>query len=406
MDRIILHVDMNNCYASIEAILNPKLRGFPIAVCGSEEDRSGIVLAKSQEAKILGVKTAETIWEAKKKCPELLVVPPHYDEYIKYSKLAKKLYYEYTNQVESFGLDECWLDITNSINLFGNSRNIAEDIRERMKREIGITVSIGISFNKVFAKLGSDLKKPDAITEITKDNYKKIVWKLEVDKIIGIGKATKKRLNSVGIFTLGELAKSDPGFLKRRLGINGIYLWNYANGRDFSRVMDMNDRAPIKSIGHSITCREDLIDDIEVRNVFQELSLGLSKRLRDNDLEAGGIRISIKDNELRRSQYQSPLPYKTLSSIIISEEGFKLFKNIYNWKKPIRALGIRAIDLRKRGEPKQINLFSNYHYIRNKEIVDRTIYDLRKRYGEEIISFGSLIGDIKLPKNRNHRAII
>ena len=185
MKRVILHADMNNCYASIETKLNPELKGLPIAVCGSVENRHGIVLAKSQEAKIMGVKTGEVIWQAKQKCPGLLTVPPHYEEYLKHSSLARSIYYDYTNQVESFGLDECWLDVTGSVHLFGSGREIADKLRLRIKKELGITVSVGVSFNKIFAKLGSDIKKPDAVTEINKDNFKDVVWKLPVEEMIG-----------------------------------------------------------------------------------------------------------------------------------------------------------------------------------------------------------------------------
>ncbi len=345
MKRVILHADMNNCYASIETKLNPELKGLPIAVCGSVENRHGIVLAKSQEAKIMGVKTGEVIWQAKQKCPGLLTVPPHYEEYLKHSSLARSIYYDYTNQVESFGLDECWLDVTGSVHLFGSGREIADKLRLRIKKELGITVSVGVSFNKIFAKLGSDIKKPDAVTEINKDNFKDVVWKLPVEEMIGIGKATKRKLNQIGIYNLGELAGSDPQLLKGCLGINGYYLWQYANGRDDSNVADRDSHTEVKTIGRGITCREDLLNNEEVRCVFQELAFDVSKSLREYNFKARGVQITIRDNDLYSRQYQCSLDMATQSSIHLTEKVMDLFKKRYEWYLPIRSLTIRAINL-------------------------------------------------------------
>ena len=252
MERTIIHSDMNNAYATIEASLNPNLRGKAIAVCGSTENRHGIVLAKSREAKALGIKTGEVIWQAKNKCPDLIIVPPHYDEYLKYSKAIRKIYYSYTNLVEPFGIDEAWLDVTNSLHLFGSGRAIADDIRYRAKKELGITVSIGISFNKVFAKMGSDMKKYDAVTEIPKDRFKEILWQKNVEDILGVGRATKKKLNDMGIFNLGQLAAADPEVLRKKLGVWGVYLHDNANGFDESPVADRDFKDVIKSIGHHL----------------------------------------------------------------------------------------------------------------------------------------------------------
>ena len=401
MERTILHVDMNNCYASIEAKLNPELKGLPIAVCGSREDRHGIVLAKSQEAKILGVKTGEAIWEAQSKCPNLIIVPPHYDEYLKYSRMAREIYYDYTNQVEPFGIDECWLDITGSIHLFGSGKEIAEDIRNRIKKELGITVSIGVSFNKIFAKLGSDLKKPDAVTEIPKKYFKDIVWKLNVEELLGVGRKTKVKLNQLMIKTIGDLANADPKILRHRLGINGIYLWRYANGIDNSKVDDSEYVAPIKSIGRGITCSADLLNNNEVYNVLKELSFGVSKSLRDNKLIASGIQISIKDKDLITKQFQKQMAYDSLSSTILVEEAYELFLDRYNWDKNIRAMTIRAINLKKRDKGGQVNFFYDYEIFMKKEKVDDAFFNIRERFGKDSITFGGLMGDIKIPKERN-----
>lgn len=398
MERTILHADMNNCYASIEAKLNPKLKGRPIAVCGSVEDRHGIVLAKSQEAKAFGVKTGEAIWQAKNKCRNLIIVPPNFEEYLKHSRMAREIYLEYTNQVEPFGIDECWLDVTNSKNLFGNGQEIAEILRKRIKSELGITISVGVSFNKVFAKLGSDLKKPDAVTNIPQSEFKKIVWNLKVDEMIGIGRATKKKLIGCGILTLGDLANSDVQRIKNLLGKNGVYLWQGSNGRDFSPVKDNNFQPEIKSIGRGITCREDLIILDEIRRVFRELSFLVSKKLREFGFWAKGVQITIRDNELNTKQYQALLENQTQNSLTLTDEAMEIFRNKHNFNLPLRSITLRAINLSNKSEAQQLNFLDDYETQLKKEKVDKAIYDIRKRYGKEKISFASQMFDLKLPK--------
>lgn len=257
-NHAILHSDLNCFYASVETMLDPSLRGKAVAVCGCTEDRHGIVLAKSELAKKAGVKTGMVNWEAKQCCRDLIIVPPQYDQYLKYSKLTQAIYQRYTDMVEPFGMDECWLDVTGSRCVCGDARTIAENIRCSVKEELGLTVSIGVSFNKVFAKLGSDLKKPDAITEISPESYKEKVWPLPCSDMIYCGPATTKKLAQYGIHTIGEVAGCDPLFLKGLLGVNGLALWTYANGRDHSRVMHKDFVSPVKSVGHGITCVSDL----------------------------------------------------------------------------------------------------------------------------------------------------
>lgn len=232
MLRSILHCDMNNFYASVECMLDPALKKYPIAVCGSVEERHGIVLAKNYKAKAFDVKTGDAVWQAKQKCKDLVVVPPHYEEYIKYSKLARSVYERYTDQVEPYGMDECWLDISGTESLFGSPEKVANEIRETMKFELGLTISVGVSFNKIFAKLGSDMKKPDAVTVIPKDTFKEKIWGLPAADLLGVGRATQRTLDSYCIRTIGDLANTDPEFLRRTLGKNGVVLWNYANGND------------------------------------------------------------------------------------------------------------------------------------------------------------------------------
>ena len=398
MKKVILHSDMNSCYASIEAKLNPKLRNIPLAVCGNPLNRNGIILAKSEMAKKMGVKTGEPIWQALAKCKDLTLVPPQYDQYLKHSKMAKKIYYEYTNQVESFGLDECFLDVTGSTHLFGSGEEIAKIIKERIKNDLGITVSIGVSFCKIFAKLGSDMKKPDAITIISEENFKEKVWPLDVDEMVGVGKATKRKLNGIGVFTLGDLANSPLETIKNLLGINGVYLWEYANGLDIRNVHDIDDKEVIKTIGNSSTCRKDLLTDKEVFNVMQELSFSVSRRLREAELCATGVEIFIRDNQLRSVFYQAPLPMATKSSITLTRYGMDLFKKMYKWDYPIRAVGIRAIRLVGEGSFSQMDVFSQYKKLVKDEKCDQALYEIRKKYGKDAITFLSLTEDIKLPK--------
>lgn len=401
MKKIILHSDMNACYASIEAKLNPSLKGKAMAVAGNPKNRNGIILAKSQEAKEMGVATGMPIWQALTKCRDLILVPPQYDQYLKHSKLAKKIYYDYTNQVESFGLDECFLDVSGSIKLFGSGFDIAREISERMKNELGLTVSIGVSFCKIFAKLGSDMKKPDAITIIDENNWKEKVWPLDIDKMVGIGRATKKKLNRIGIFTLGDLAHAPESLLKNTLGVNGTYLWTYANGRDTRPIVDINHKDIIKTIGNSSTCREDLLNSGQVKNVLQELSFSVSRRLREAGLAAKGVEIFIRDNKLFSRTFQKQIPLPSQSSIVLAKEGFDLFLEKYDWDLPVRAVGIRAIDLVKDDESSQLDMFLDCEKHFKKESCDKAIYDLRKKYGKDIISFASLKKDIKLPEELN-----
>ena len=389
MDRTILHIDVNNFFASIEIMLNPNLKGLPVAVCGSEDDRHGIVLAKSYEAKKFGVKTAETVWQAKKKCPNLIIVPPQYEEYKKYSKLIHYIYYSYTDQVEPFGLDECWLDVTGSLKLFGNVENIAEEIKERVKKEIGVTVSIGVSFTKTFAKLGSDLKKPDAITYISKENFKNIVWPLVTNEIIGVGKSTFKILEEMNLKTIGELANCDISLLKQKLGKHGKILWKRVNGID-DEIVDANMYiASPKSIGNGKTFRNDLTKINDIRSAFQNLTYEISNKLKKHRLEAKNIQIVIRDNQFNDKQLQCELPTITSSSLIITNTAMDLFKK-YKWNKPIRALTIRAINLIEEGTNDQISLFEEKDEYEKIKKIDKVMFEINNKFGPNSVKFSNI----------------
>lgn len=398
-NRVILHSDMNCFYASVEMMLNPSLRGKPVAVCGSTEDRHGIVLAKSQKAKEAGVKTGMVNWEAKKCCPGLIVVPPQYDQYLKYSKLARAIYGRFTDLVEPYGMDECWLDVTESSYVGGDGMEIAKKIRRTIREELGLTVSIGVSFNKIFAKLGSDLKKPDAITEISETNFQDKIWPLPASDLLYVGPRTNAKLTKYGIRTIGQLAATDPDFLRRLLGVRGVDLWRYAAGRDESRVMQQDFVSPVKSIGHGITCTADLNTNEEVWKVMLELSQDVGHRLRVHGLDATGVQISIRSNELWGKQYQAHFQAATRSPRDIADLGRKLFEREYQWSTPVRAVSIRAIDLVPHGQPTQMNLFVDQKKLDRRDQLDDAIESIRRRFGKHSIIQAAVMGDLKMPND-------
>ena len=396
MDRKILHSDMNSFYASVEMMLDPSLRGKAVAVCGSTETRHGIILAKSQLAKKAGVKTGMVNWEARRLCPELIMVPPQYDEYLKYSKLAHDIYYRYTDLVEPFGMDECWLDVTDSCR--GRSgEEVAEEIRAACREELGLTVSIGVSFNKIFAKLGSDMKKPDAVTVITEDDFREKIWPLAASEMIYVGPATEAKLARYGINTIGDLAAAKPDFLQLLFGVNGLSLWTFANGLDKSRVMHKDFVSPIKSVGHGITCSADLENDKEVFKVMLELSQDVGHRLRVHGLAARGVQIWIRRNDLWGEQFQCRLPFKTQLPNEITAAGFALYKERFSRAHKVRALTIRAIDLVPNEGDEQLSVFVDTEKRDRREKLEDTVEELRERFGKRAVTYAVLLGDLKMP---------
>ena len=398
VQRTILHSDLNCFYASVEMMLDPKLRNQAVAVCGSTENRHGIVLAKSEKAKKAGIKTGMVNWEARQLCPELITVPPQYDQYKKYSELTRDIYKRYTDLVEAFGMDECWCDDTGCQR---DGLQIAEEIRKAVREELGLTVSIGVSFNKYFAKLGSDMKKPDAITVITPENFQEKVWPLPASELLYVGPATASKLASYGIHTIGEIANSDAEFLQRLLGVNGLSIWRSASGLDQSRVMQQDYQIPVKTIGQGITCTADLYNDDEVGKVMLELSQDIGHRLRVHQLAATGVQISIRSNELSYRQYQAALPYSTQSPLDIARMGRELFRKRYTWATPVRAVTIRVIDLIPQDRPMQASMFFDLEKIIRREKLDDTIEEIRRRFGKKSIYPASCMGDLKMPDRGN-----
>ena len=385
MDRAILHSDMNCFYASVEMLHHPEFGNRPLAVGGDPEARHGIVLTANYPAKKRGVKTGMALWQAKQACPEVIFVPPRMDLYFRFSKLAHEIYSDYTDLLEPFGIDESWLDVTRSVTAVGDPMHIAREISRRVKHELGLTVSIGVSWNKIFAKFGSDYKKPDAITQITRENYRDIVWKAPASDLLYVGSATTRKLAGVGILTVGDVATAPPEFLVSRLGKMGLILWAFANGTDETPVCLENSVSPIKSIGNSTTTPRDLTCDDDIKMVIYLLAESVAGRLRDNHLVGRNIGISVRDNGLFSFTRQHGIEIPTNVSSEIAEGAMSLFGKNYGWEKPIRSVGVRVSDLAPDEYCYQLDLFTD-PVKREKQLkMDVAVESLRKRYGHDSV---------------------
>ena len=396
-DRIILHSDLNCFYASVEMLLDPSLRGKAVAVCGSTEERHGIVLAKSELAKKAGVKTGQANWQARQACPNLIVVPPQYDEYLKFSKLVRSIYLRYTDLVEPYGMDECWLDVSGCRKLYGSGQEIAEQIRQTIKEEIGLTVSIGVSFNKIFAKLGSDMKKPDAVTVLEENNWRERIWPLPASDLLFVGRSTSRKLACRNVNTIGDIAHLPVEYMQKWFGKNGVVLWRYANGLDCSRIMHTEYESPMKSVGHGITCSCDLTSNNDVWKVILELSQDVGRRLRLHGLAAQAVQLQIRASGLGFEQYQIPVSFATQSPLEIAQAAKILFEKRYRWNEPVRAVCVRAINLIPRSRPIQLDLFGDNERHARREQLDDCIDDIRRRFGSHSIISAALIGDLHMP---------
>ena len=382
--RTILHSDMNNFFASVECKLNPSLVGHPIAVCGDPERRHGIVLAKNYEAKRYGVKTGEPLWQAKQKCPDLLCVPPHYGKYEEFSKAAREIYAGYTDLVESYGMDECWLDVTASKTLFGDGVTIADEIRDRIKRELGVTVSVGVSFNKVFAKLGSDLKKPDATTVIDFGHFKEKIWHLPVSDLLYVGRSTTEKLNRYGIRTIGDLAKTPLETLLLLFGKNGEMLWTFANGYDISPVSNIAAKSLIKSVSCGNTSHRDLLTDNDIRAALYPLCTTVSRRLRKYGFLCSTVRLAVRDNKLYTYSRQKKLPFPDRTSSEIFNAAYSLFRANHTSGKPVRSMSVAAADL-VYTEEVQLSLDPDIMKIQRRERAECACDGINEKYGKNTI---------------------
>ena len=393
-DRMILHSDLNCFYASVATVLEPRYRGKPLAVCGDTEQRHGIVLAKSEAAKRMGVKTGMVIWQAKQLCPDLIITSPDFTTYQKFSALTRRIYERYTDYIEAFGIDECWLDLSCMCSNIASATEIANEIRESVKSELGLTVSIGVSFNKTFAKLGSDIKKPDAVTAIPFESFKDIVWTLPVGDMLGVGRSTAEQLEIFGIRTIGELALSTLELIEHKFGKNGKALWLAANGLDTSPVVNKEYSYPIKSVGHGSTVPKDLTTNAQVWHMLLELSQEIGAKLRRSGKLARGIAVEIKTNDFAHFGWQAQLDHPSSSATYIAECAYKLFVARYLWRTPIRAVTVRAINLSETDTPTQLDVFADTAQSEKDDKRDRVIDDLRSRYGDLIIRNAVLLEEL------------
>lgn len=392
-ERTILHSDANCFYASVEHLHHPELSGKPIAVGGDPEARHGIVLTADYIAKKYGVKTGMALWQAKQLCPEITFVPPRMDLYLRFSKMANEIYSEYTDLREPYGIDESWLDVTSSVSIKGDGDKIARKISERMKFELGITVSIGISFNKIFAKLGSDYKKPDAITTMYKDEFKQKAWNLPASDLLYVGRSTNAKLKRIGIKTIGDVARTDKEILHSIFGKMGYVLWSFANGYDDSPVKKENTLAPVKSIGNSTTTPRDLECDEDVRLTIFILAESVAARLREHGFKCRVVEISIRDNELYSFTRQKKIDHATNITGEIAEYAYGLFKENYDWRKNIRSVGVRGADLVTADYMEQLDLFHSEELREKQMKADSAVDDIRRRFGFYSVQRGLMYRD-------------
>lgn len=395
--RTVLHSDLNNFYASVECMLDPELKKHPVAVCGRVEERHGIVLAKNYAAKAFGVQTGETIFQAKCKCPGLVTVDPHYNEYMKYSRLVREIYCDYSDLVEAYGMDENWLDVTGSRMVLGDGERIANEIRERVKFELGLTVSVGVSFNKIFAKLGSDMKKPDAVTVITRENFKEKVWGLPADDMLGVGRSAMRELRRFGVKTIGDLAHCPDEMLSYKFGVNGLRMKRFANGEDSSAVVHRDFEFPIKSVGRGTTFTSDLVESSEVWRMILTLSDEVASKLRAAKKKAQGVSLTVKCSDLAVKEWQGSTEHPTQNALELAEHAYGLFTKNYPWIKPIRALTVRAIRLDDESVCEQLTFFRNAERIEKTAAKDRTVDDIRRRFGRRAIVSAATMGLGKFP---------
>lgn len=402
MDRIILHCDMNSFYASVELLEHPELQGKPVAVSGSPDNRHGIILAKNEEAKRMGVRTAETIWQARSKCPELHFLKPHHEKYQAYSRRINEIYESYTDMVEPFSIDESWLDVTGSTLLFGSGIEIADKIRNRVFQETGLTLSAGVSFNKIFAKMGSEYKKPNATTLISRENFQELLWPMDAGELFFVGAATKTRLAEHGIRTIGDIARSDRSFLQSLLGKQGPQLYDYANGLENSPVSRSWERQKVKSVGNGITFRRNLVNMEEVRIGLTALSDTVAGRLRKVEMKCQGVKVDIRGSSFRTISRQKQLPSPTNLAEELIRSAMELVLTSWDFRESIRMLTVTGIQLCEEDFCQQLSLFPQNEESRRKaEKVERAIDAIRLKYGSGGIQYGGLLGnDIGLDWDR------
>ncbi|MGM9613072.1 MAG: DNA polymerase IV [Butyricicoccus sp.] len=392
MPRTILHCDCNSFYASVETVLDPSLAGGPMAVCGDPDSRHGIILAKNEAAKAFGIQTAETVWQARRKCPELRLVSPHRDAYVQFSRRANQLYLEYTDLVEPFGIDESFLDVTGTLHLFGSGQDIADTLRRRMREELGLTISVGVSFNKAFAKLGSDYKKPDATTLLFAENYRDIVWPLPVGALLYAGPKAQQKLHLLGIDTIGQLAAADPALLHGVLGKLGDTLSAYARGDDRDPVRSFYAEHTVKSIGKGMTFAHNLTHTEEIRVQVMMLCDSVGSRLRAGHLKCQTVQVLIRDPDFRNMSRQITLDVPTDSTRQLTETALALIAQHWKAGKPIRMITVTAASLlAPEASGEQLSLFDEGAAERREKQrkIDQAVDALRSKYGRDAVKYGA-----------------
>lgn len=395
MDRTILLSDLNSFYASVECLYNPPLRTKPVAVCGAVEDRHGIVLAANPLAKKFGIRTGDAVWQAKDKCRDLTVVEPHMDRYVAVSNTVREIYQDYSPQAEPFGLDECYIDLTGTDHLHGSGKMAADSIRARIEKECGITASVGVSFTRTFAKLASDMKKPNATTVITRNEYKQKVWPLPASELLMVGRATAKKLTLMGVNTIGQLAQSNPDVLKRRFGVNGLLIRAFANGEDTDPVGATGWRPEIKSIGNSTTTPRDLVSDEDIRLIAMLLSESVAERMREKNFLCRTVQIWIRYNDMTGFQYQTPLPFSSRTAKLICDTSVRLALRHRRPGVPIRSLGVRACNLIIDEAP-QLSFLPEQAADQRQEQLESAVQEIRKRFGHFAIERCSMLADRRM----------
>ena len=385
MKRIIFHIDQNCYFASVEMISRPELRNVPMAVAGDASVRHGIILAKNEPAKKYGIKTAEAIWQAKAKCPELVLVDAHHKKYEFYSKKIRAMYSEYTDKVEPFGLDECWLDMTGIVSDYAEAEETALEIRNRVKEEFKLTCSVGISFNKVFAKLGSDYKKPDATTVFSDENWKEKIWPLPVADLLFVGRHTAEKLLKINVKTIGDLANTDGEFISRYLGKAGEMLWEYANGLDDAPVAESGYKRIPKSVGNSTTTAEDMTSDRQIERTLHMLSESVAERLRKHTLKGTVVQITVRDRDLSIYEKQKIIYKPTDDAKVIYAAARDLFKESYDWEKGVRSIGVRCTKLVRADSGEQLSFFNEVKASERDDRLNKAIDDINRRYGSSVI---------------------
>ena len=393
MERRILHADFNGFYASVACLMDPALRGRPVAVAGDPAARHGIILAKNETAKRFGVKTGEAIWQARRKCPALVTVKPDFPAYQRFSRLGREIYAEYSDRVEAFGLDENWIDVTAITNDFADARRIADEIRLRVRDELGITVSIGVAPNKVFAKLGSDMKKPDAVTLITPQNYREKVWPLPASDLLYIGRATAEKLRRMGVDTIGELAAMPASLLRSHFGKVGLMLHDFANGRDSVPVERMDAQREAKSIGNGVTTPRDLTCEQDVYLTITMLCESVAARLRANGQRARTVHLSVRDAGLFSFTRQAKLEKPSNLTMELATLAMALFRANYHWQTPVRSLSVGTSELIGPNTPAQLSLFSDEAARDRLARAEAAVDDIRRRFGYHSIGRAIFLTD-------------